>query len=166
MNIERRSHLLGDAHMFAQFRRRAMQVRHGGPTELELPAWLKRDAAGNLVVPEADRVFAVIKRVPAGFFLDAREERADALLALIGDRPQRIGVEHVLFVLGADAPLVGRLGAAFHRLDQVCPRRDEGRGSVGAGHEVLIGEGIEWSGKIARARRNAIAFYRQSPMIA
>ena len=166
MNVERFGNLLADAHMLAQFGGGAVQIRHGRAGKLELATRFERNAARNLVIAQADGMVPVVKGMPAGFFLDAIEQRPNTLFALIGDGAQWIGVEDVLFVFRADAPLIRRLGAACHRLDQVSSRFDMGREGVGAGHVVLIVEGLNWGANIARARRKAIAFYRQSPMIA
>ncbi len=106
MDVERLGHGAGNAQMLAHLLGGAVQIHLRRPGELELATRLERDAAGDLVVPEPDRVVPVIKRVPARCLLDAGEQRTNPLLAFIGHWPQRIGVEDVLFVFGADPPLV------------------------------------------------------------
>jgi hypothetical protein len=87
--------------------------------KLELPAGLQRDAAGDLLVAQADGIFAVVERMPAGARFDAGDQCADAVVSLIGHRPDRVPAKDMLLVFGADPPLGPGLRPARHRLDEV-----------------------------------------------
>ena len=79
-----------------------VDLRRAG--EFELAAGLERDAADG-VVAQADRVVAVVERVPAGAPSDAVEQGVDAVVARHRGRGGAGSCgRNVLFVLGADAP--------------------------------------------------------------
>ena len=74
-----------------------------------------------------DRIVAIVKGMPAGTRLDTSQQRANAVLPLVGNGTQRVPPEDVFLVLGADAPFGPRLGTLRHALDEIGPRLDEGR---------------------------------------
>ncbi len=76
--------------------------------QFKLAARFERDAADGFVA-EADGVFAIEERVPAGAGLDAIGQGMDAVGALVGNRGERTFAVDVLLVFGADPPL----GAGF-----------------------------------------------------
>src|SRR5690349_3724484 len=90
-----------------------------GAAQLELAARLERDATNRAGVAEADRVVTIVEIVPAGSGLDAFEQRADAIVALVLDRTERGLPVDVLFVLGTDAPLGFRLTATGQRMNEI-----------------------------------------------
>lgn len=134
MNVERGADLLDHTHMLGGLGGGGMQVGLRRAGQFELPTRLERNAAVSLHIPQADGIAFVEKGLPAGAFGDAIEQSADAVRSLIGHRAERIGVEHVFFVLGADAPLLGGLIALRHAVDEVGPRFNQGRKCFGAGH--------------------------------
>ena len=93
----------------ASFRGGGVEVGLRRAGELELAAGLERDAAERASLRSPIGLSSSIKGLPAGARRDAVEQGADAVVAFVGDGPQRIGVEDVLFVLGADAPFALRL---------------------------------------------------------
>src|SRR5688500_10745700 len=68
--------------------------------ELELAARLQRDAAGDLLVPQANGKIAIIERVPAGARLDAGKQGTDAVVAFVRHGADRRAAENVLLVFG------------------------------------------------------------------
>jgi hypothetical protein len=78
--------------------------------QLELAARLQRDVAG--LAAQRDDLAVLLDRLPAEA-QQPLQDGADAVRPLIGQRPQVAGAEGELLVLGADAPLLGRLAAGL-----------------------------------------------------
>ena len=94
--------------------------------KLELPAGLEADDAafGAIRALQRDDVAALHDAIPAEALLHAFEQRADAALAVVGNRRVTLPVEAELLVLGADAPVGHRLVACFEISDELVPRLD------------------------------------------
>ena len=140
MDAEGLRHRLGQHQVEIGFLGRLVQRRQRGAGKLELAARFERDSALPGRALQADDGVTVPDRVGAELAGDAVEQGADAVRPAISHRTQRIGVEHVLFVLGADAPMVLGLGAVRQRLDHLGARFDRGRVVVGAGHGNYSGK--------------------------
>ncbi len=87
-----------------------------GAGKLELSAGLQRDVAGP--AGERDDIAVFFHRLPAEA-LQAAEQGADALRPLIGHAAKGLQIEAEFLMLGADAPLLGRLVSLldiFHQL--------------------------------------------------
>ncbi|MNN33521.1 hypothetical protein D3C81_1472830 [compost metagenome] len=93
--------------------------------QLELAARLQTDRGGEALgvfALQGDDVAGFLHRRPAKA-LQAGQHGQDAVLALIGGATQGGLVEAELLVFGADAPLVGRLLALRHGVDQLLFRK-------------------------------------------
>src|SRR5262249_36451549 len=109
-----------------------MQRLERGARELELTPRLERDGA-PLAVRKPDEIAGIAHRRPAEA-LQALEERADAVAAVIRCRLVVAQPKDEFFVLGADAPLRGGLAAGGKMLDELALLRDR--------HAA----GMRWSG--------------------
>src|SRR5687767_3351721 len=96
--------------------------------KLELTAGLKTDSAAlwAILAAERDDVALLQHRVPTEAILDAIEQRADAALAVIGDRRMVARIEAELLVLGADAPIALGLRSRLEISDELVARPDDG----------------------------------------
>jgi HflK protein len=108
--------------MVMHFRTGLVQVFQRRAGQLELAAGLQRDIAHPLAF-QPDQIAALLDGLPAET-LHAFEDRANAVLAVIGDGRMVLQAEGKFFVLGADAPVRFRLVAALQRPDQIVAARN------------------------------------------
>ena len=116
-----------------------MLMRRAG--ELELAARLERDRGDALL--QGDDIVAFVDALPTVFVGELVQERADAALAFVGNRFERIVVKGELLVVGANAPsrAVG-LRAFLEMRDEIAKALKQGRFFLGIGHERPPSTGI------------------------
>src|SRR5262245_8478370 len=110
--------------MRVQFTGGLMQRLQRRAGKLELAARLQRDRAAAGDIGEAENGIALQDRLPAEKMTHSFEERANALRALIGNRPMTGEGKRQFLVFGADAKIRFRLAAVSEPLHELGARLD------------------------------------------
>ncbi len=127
--------------------------------KLELTARLERDRAAAGDIEEADDIALLDDRLPTEQVLHAFEQRTDAAVAIIGDRPMILDREGEFLVLRADPPLRLRLAACLEPRDEIVARLDRRHVDLvtsHAGGSLHRGRGPYWGprGRATCSKRN------------
>jgi hypothetical protein len=105
--------------------------------QFELAARFKRNRTAVLRVRKADRVIAFEDRIPAAFRLKAVEQRANAVVSVVGNGRMIGAVEGDLLVFRAEAPCLAGLLARGDPVNELIARDRRRIGNV-AGHPAPL----------------------------
>ena len=111
--------------MRVRFRAGLVDRFEGCPRQLELPARLQADRSAVRPL-ERDQLAVIEAGLPTEMGLHSFQECTNAAITLIGHRFEQGFVERKLLVLGADAPVPGRLGAGRDPFDELIEALDGG----------------------------------------